>query len=507
MKSIVVNIDEFTDSREVMSAKPKPFLLWLVYIILAIFVAFIIWAAFSHIDEYVKVSGTVRPVSETASIKFPISGKIQSVNVKDGQSVKVGDTLFKINVDSTKNQKKSNEQQLSTINNEISGTKTLIKSIQSGKAQFSLSNNSQNEYYSKYNDYLSNVNATKIQYESNALDLKQAKLDAKKTVSSTQQAIKTCSDSLQDYQTLVSSISLNTNKFSSQDTICAKKYMAYTAKYKIYQQTCNNNKKKLDNAKKSGNSQDIINTIIETINADENNMQSLKNSELSEAQTQIAQLNNQLLEQKLMKEKSVDVLEGSASKQTGEDEALEKLKLDTITSLNSSLTSLKGNAVNLKSQIFNLTQTINNSTVKATTSGNVSLLSTFRSNDLVGAGNEALTIVPQNCKQQVILYVPVNDISYFKKGATLKYQINSLPYEEYGEAKGIVTCISPDIVTNQALKENYYIAKGELSSSTLKNKQGISNNIKTGVSCQARIIYGNKSILQWISEKLKFSEA
>jgi HlyD family secretion protein len=125
---------------------------------------------------------------------------------------------------------------------------------------------------------------------------------------------------------------------------------------------------------------------------------------------------------------------------------------------------------------------------------------------LVAAGNEALTIIPQNCKQQVLLYVPENDISYFKKGATLKYQIDSLPYKEYGETEGIVTSISPDIITNQTLKENYYIAKGKLNSISLKNKQGIVNDIKTGVSCQARIIYGNKSILQWISEKLKLSE-
>ncbi|QNO18412.1 HlyD family efflux transporter periplasmic adaptor subunit [Caproicibacterium amylolyticum] len=506
MKNIIVDIDEFTDSREIMLSRPKPFVIWLIYIILAAFSTSIVWAGFSHIDEYVKVSGTVRPVSETASIKFPISGKIQSVYVKDGQTVKAGDTLLQINVKTTKNQKATDEQQLSILNKEINGTETLIKSIQSGSNQFNASDSSQNKYISKYNDYLSNVGITKTQYESNALDLKQTKLDAEKTISSTQKSMQVCTDLRHDYQTLMDSVSSNTNKFTSQNTICAKKYTVYAAKYQIAQQTCASDEEKLENAKSSGSSQDIINTIAKTISTDKNNLQSLVDSELSDIQTEITQLDSQLSEQQLAKDKAENLLGGTASKQNGEDEALEKLKLDTVTSLNSDLTALQGNASNLKSQIFELVQAINNATVKATVNGKVSLLAALRNNDLVAAGNDALTIVPQNCKQQVILYVPENNISYFKKGASLKYQIDSLPYKEYGEAEGIVTSISPDVITNQALKKDYYIVKGDLYSSSLKNGQGLTNHIQTGMSCQAKIIYGNKSVLQWISEKLKLSD-
>jgi len=66
---------------------------------------------------------------------------------------------------------------------------------------------------------------------------------------------------------------------------------------------------------------------------------------------------------------------------------------------------LRGNSATLKSRIFELTQTISNSTVKATVNCKVSLLAALRNNDLVAAGSNALTIIPQNCKQQVICVI------------------------------------------------------------------------------------------------------
>lgn len=222
MKDIVINMDDFTDSREVMAARPHPFTLWLVYIILGIVTAFIVWASISQMDEYVKVRGTVRPVEDTASIKFPISGTIQSISVKDGQTVKKGDVLFEIDAAASKNQKATEEKQLNNIQTQINNTELLCNSIKMGKNQFNSSNESQKDYQSRYNDYLASVKSTKIQYESNSLDLAQTKQDAQQTISSANQSIEKNQKSLQDYKTLSASISSNLNKFTEDNSICSK---------------------------------------------------------------------------------------------------------------------------------------------------------------------------------------------------------------------------------------------------------------------------------------------
>lgn len=504
MKDVVISIDEFTDSREAMTARPKPFTLWLIYLILGLFAAFVLWASLSKMDEYVNVSGTVRPVADTSVVRFPMSGTIKSISVKDGQSVKAGDTLLEINVDTSKSQKAVEEEQLENIQSQINNTNLLISSIQTGKSQFDPSQQSQENYRSKYDDYLKSISVTKTQYESNSLDLVQAKQDAQSTIASADQSIQTDRDTLQDYSTLSDSISSNTNKFASNESMCAKKFASYYAKHTTYQQALSSDQKSLDSAVQSGKSQDSVNTLQTAVNADKSNLETLKQDALADAQAAINQLNSQINELNLTKSKAQDVLTGSASKETGEDAALEKSKLDALSQLDDSLTTLRNNEATLKNQLFDLGQAINNATVKANTNGKISLISTFRTGDLVSAGNEAMSIVPQDAGKQIILYVPESNISHFKVGGQLKYKMDSLPYSEYGEARGTVLSISPDVIADKTSGKSYYIIKGKLDTTVLKNAQGETGTVQTGMNCQAKMIYGTKSILSWLLEKLHF---
>ncbi len=504
MKDIVISIDDFTDSREVMTAKPKPFTLWLIYIILGLAGAFVLWASYSQMDEYVKVNGTVRPISETSSMKFPISGSVKSISVKDGQMVKAGDTLFEINVNTAKSQKVTEEAQLKEVQGQIQNTQILISCIKTERNQFDSTQKSQENYLSKYNDYLANVKATKIQYESNASDLTQAKQDAQRTVAAAEQSLESDREMLQNYKIFADSISSNKNKFISNQSSCAKKFASYQAKYTVYEQTLSSDQKKLDDARRSGKPQDTLDALQKGVQADTGNLETLKQDALADAQTAVDQLNSQINELDLTKTKAQDALNGSESKKTGEKAALEKLRLDALSQLDDNLTTLHSNEATLKNQIFDLDQTIGSAMVKANTDGKVSMLLPLREGDFAAAGNEALSIVPQNAGDQMVLYVPESDISHFRIGGQLKYQINSLPYNEYGDALGKVISISPDVISDKTSGKNYYIVKGKLDTESLKNEKGDTEAIQTGMNCQAKMIYGSKSILSWLLEKLNF---
>ncbi len=508
MKDIIIGIDEFTDSRELMLAKPKPFALWFIYIVLGIIAAFFIWAHFSQIEEYVSVSGTVQPTAQVSDIKFPINGTIKTVNVKDGQLVKSGDVLFEINTDSSKQQLSVEQDQLNSILSQIDNTTKLVNSVETDKNLFDTNSAAQLSYVAEFNDYQANVETTEIQYDNNAIDNTQIKSDAIQTLSSANQSISNYTNSLSDYNTLYNSISTDTNGFKNTSSIGAQKYLAYQAEKRILTQTLLNDKQELNTAKASQNSGSVTQATIDvmqnTVNSDQNNITSLKQNALSDAQSSIDQLKSELNDLELTKTKTQDALNDSNSKSAGETEALAKLKLDTISQFYSNLTTLQQNEATLKEQIFELQDTINSSIVKSDVAGIVSMISDIRSGDLSVAGNDALSLVPQTISDEVILYVPENDISHFNLGGTVKYQINSLPYSEYGEATGKVLSISPDAVTDNQTGKSYYVVKSSMDNKALKSDKGESEQIKSGMACQAKMIYGTKSILTWLFEKMDF---
>lgn len=504
MKNIIIGIDELTDSRELMTARPKPFLLWLIYIILGIAAAFVIWAAFSPLDEYVRASGIVRPSTEISSVKFPLNGLIKKVYVKDGQTVKAGDTLFEIDCESAEKQKNIETQQLENTRAQINAANKLIQSINTGTNLFNSADPVEAAYMTKYNAYQSSVNATEVQYDNNNTDSTLSQNDAKAALSSAEQSISTVSGNLQDYKTLYESVSCDESKFADSTTACAKQFDVYIKKYNTLKAQLETDKKKLSDAKSNNAAQETISALESSVANDESAVGETKQEMLSNVQNSISQLTSQLNEANLAKSKAKNAIANVTSKASGKEAALEKLKLDAISSVYDSLLTLRQNEATLNNQIYDLQTTINMSTVKAEISGKVSMLNPVRNGDLATSGNEVMSIVPQSGKNEVVLYVSESDIAHFKVNGKLKYQINALPHSEYGEATGKVISISPDVTADKTTGKSFYIVKGSLLNKSLTGYKGRVGRIKSGMACQARAVYGSKSVLAWLLEKLNF---
>lgn len=112
MSNIIIDIDELTDSREVMDSKPRSFTIIFIYIIIFLLLAFLIWAYFGKFETVTKINGVVRPDKEVSIISSKNTGKIQDINIKEGKKVKAGDVLFTIEHKDLNIQKQSYEQQL-----------------------------------------------------------------------------------------------------------------------------------------------------------------------------------------------------------------------------------------------------------------------------------------------------------------------------------------------------------------------------------------------------------
>ena len=97
MKYKIENLDDITDSRDILQSSPKGFSKIMTYIILALLISVIIWSLLAYKEVSIMASGVVRPGSDVNKVSSSLAGNITEINVKDGDKVNKGDTLIVIN--------------------------------------------------------------------------------------------------------------------------------------------------------------------------------------------------------------------------------------------------------------------------------------------------------------------------------------------------------------------------------------------------------------------------
>ncbi len=80
-----------------------------VFIIGALFVAFVVWASYAEVDEIARGDGKVIPASKTQIIQASEAGVVQEIAVKIGQIVKKDDLIIRL--DNTMSASSLGEQQ------------------------------------------------------------------------------------------------------------------------------------------------------------------------------------------------------------------------------------------------------------------------------------------------------------------------------------------------------------------------------------------------------------
>lgn len=102
---------------EVQESPPSPHGRTLVYIIVSLFAAAILWATFGKIDIIAVAQGKIIPSDRSKVIQPLESGIIKAIRVNDGQWVKRGDVLIELDptVPNAEEQRLTNEQQAAAL--------------------------------------------------------------------------------------------------------------------------------------------------------------------------------------------------------------------------------------------------------------------------------------------------------------------------------------------------------------------------------------------------------
>lgn len=180
---------------------------------------------------------------------------------------------------------------------------------------------------------------------------------------------------------------------------------------------------------------------------------------------------------------------------------LEKNKLDFLSQTENEIKKIEQNINKLKKQLKQIDTKINYAIVKAPIDGIINVNTEVNLGDYIAAQTNILTIVPENNSQyKIYIYINNKDIAHIKEGQTIKYNFMALPYREYGDLTGTITTISTDVKNIQ--NGSYYVVEAISENRHLYSYKGNKAKLKVGMNCEARVIIGSKTVMNYLLEKI-----
>ncbi|GFZ32672.1 RTX toxin transporter [Clostridium zeae] len=495
MNNIILDLDEITDSKEMLEAKPHKFINIFIYIIIVFLSSALIWAYFSETEIVVKANGIVRSITENQRVINPSTGRVESVNLKDGQDVRKGDILYTIEHTSLNLQKENYEKQIDNINNEIINLKKLSDSINNNKNYFDYSDPKEKEYYNKFLKYKNDIDDA-----NNQSDL--SKDQAENQVNILQSQVNETQSDLDNLELLEKSINEGINYL--------KKGSSYYSQYLDYDISVSNYKKKIDEIQsqydnikgKSGVGTEQLDTVQINLGDAKDDLIKYKN-----------QFNTNLISSLEQDKKKLNELRGTLDNTNdlfnktlnSSKTSLEKYKLSMLTQIDDTIKADESKLQELKVSLQQIKLNIESYIIKASIDGKISIDTNISKDDMIQAGMDIATIVPKESSQfKVQLSVANSDIANIKEGQNVKYHFAALPYKEYGELQGRISNVGIDSKLDTRSGTSYYSAEGVIDNKTVYSYKGEKAQIKVGMLCEAQVVTRKEKIIYRLLEKINF---
>ncbi len=460
VKPIIKNLNEMTDSRELMEAKTHPFISIFIGFLLIIILAALTWSYFGEMDIVVKASGVVRPNEKVSRVTNKVLARVESVHFTSGQHVKQGDLLYTL-------EREQLSEQLQTIQEQMDKTNEELKSLEDLKREMVSRNGlgSSPIELSRFNRQVLEVEDTvrsnfEIEFNRLEFELEDARMH------------------LNNYQLLEQSISSQSNLFQSGDEFFYKyeDFISRSEQLDIQAQKMSEQFKEF--VVQTGDSRTVAYEMKET----QLNAENYKNEYLLSIQTSMKELNKQVRQIELqMADLNVQFIKTI-------DAAKEKLK-------------------ELMSQKRNIELSLEDREVRSPIEGTVNVITDIAAGDLVQTGSEILTIVPKNDSDFVVeLALHNQDIANIHPGDQVKFNFLALPSQEYGHLTGHIRTVSVDATQHPQNGVSYYVAEASLEDQPLYSNKGEEARVKVGMVVEAHVITRSEKILYYLLEKIDLRE-
>ena len=135
-KEIILPMNEITDSVEMLHEKPNKGMSVFTWILVLLLAAAISWCCIGEIDYFIKASGIVRPGENISTISSLMTGRVETLNISEGNYVKKGDLLFKIDTTDQEQTLSAYSKEKQRIEAENGYLNRLKESISNGENLF-----------------------------------------------------------------------------------------------------------------------------------------------------------------------------------------------------------------------------------------------------------------------------------------------------------------------------------------------------------------------------------
>lgn len=514
-----MNINEMSDSRELLEAKPNPIIPLFIYLLITILVIAFMWTYFGEMDEVVKANGVIRTNETESTIRNQMSDEVHSINFFEGQHVKEGDTLFTLNQSDNELQETQIKNDLSKLETKLVDIDVLEKSVNQEENLFV----EDNEFSERYTSYITSLSLMELELEGSKIEVSQnIEEQQKQKKGITSQREKTERE-VKQLEKLKVVISKKENTFGEKeipyynqaaDVVMTIKRMEKEIKeakedYEEIKSLVNNNENEVDESnentlEESNYSHNEVNESKRIYEDAELKLEQYTNQQLLQIDNDIIQEKDQLDEMQITLDSVKDHSQREDNQAESYQSSLKKSKSDMLVQINNDVETYVQQIEQLEKELAILEKRMEDSIIKAPTEGIVNVRTKVSVGDLLQAGTEVLTIVPETnaSTYKVQLSVSNQDITNTKVGDQVSFSVHSLPYQEYGKIHGEITKISTDAIQDPETGLSYYLAEATINNDILYSYNNKESNIKVGMTTDAHIITDSKKILHFLLEKI-----
>ena len=466
--------DDWADAtKDLLDSLPQVWTRGLLYF-LVVFVSIILpWAMLSKVDETGTARGRLEPKGKTVRLDAAVAGTVAEIRVKEGDSVKVGQTLLVLESELVKadlrQAQEKLEGQLNRLSQLNSSKSQLVVSLTTQQQQ---NQSQQLEKQAQIDQARQNMNALKNSYDLQK-DEKLAQVNqARQTLEHSQTANKLVNSSLasterevERYRSLWQSGVVPEINFVQKQDIAKDKQQ-------LYEQ----------------NQSDIQQAKLRLVE-----QQSSYERTIRQANADIEQAQLRLKEQ----ERSYQTLTRSSK--------LALLKIDEQQKdLETEITTLQAEIAQSKSQIVSLKFQLGQRELRATVNGRVFQLPIQRAGSVVQPGAMIAEIAPQGSPLIIRAQMATNESGSLRKGLPVKLKFDAYPFQDYGVLEGELLEISP--TTIEVETSNGKVAAYDLEIALKQNCIPSANKciaLHPGDTATAEVIVRQRRIIDFLLDPFK----
>ncbi len=402
-------------TKDLLDSLPQVWTRGLLYF-LVLFVSIILpWSMLSKVDETGIARGRLEPQGKTIRLDAAVAGTVSEIRVKEGDLVKVGQTLLVLESELVRAELQQAQQKLEGQLNQFSQLKLsksqLVVSLTTQQQQ----NQSQKlEKQAQIDQAQQNLNALRNSYNLQK-DEKLAQVNqARQTLEYNQTANKLRKSSLASSEREVERYRSLWQSGIVSETFVVEKQDIAKDKQQLYEQ----------------NQSDIQQAKLRLLE-----QQSIYERTIRQANADIEQAELRIKEQ----QRSYQTLTRSGE--------LALLKIDEQQkSLETEMTTLQTGIAQNRSQIVSLKFQLGQRQLRATVNGKVFQLPIQRAGSVVQPGTMVAEIAPQDSPLIIRAQMATTESGSLQTGLPVKLKFDAYPFQDYGVLEGKLLDISPTTI-------------------------------------------------------------